>query len=292
LAFSALWSRYAAAAASIGAILAVCAYGWPMVLTQDLSAIRRTSPLVETIRANLPEGSRYAWVTEPTRLWPSSNATFGLATIHTYNSLSSKSFHALVRELGGEVLVYGRHNTWINPPAASAALQLANIALVLSARPLPELYGAPLAVVGDVFIYRNDQRLGAWINVPLSQAGKDAATGYRLEQPAQATRLAAERIRNDGDVQEFSMAGTLPSLLVLSQKFHPQWVAEWRDGGEWHDDAATRVNGFFQGVVVPQGAQGVRISFKPWARFAWCAHLFFIISGGFVLLRFAWKSKT
>ena len=293
LAFAGLWSGYVAVAASVGVILAVGAYGWPLLLIHNAASIRWTSPLVEAVRANLPEGSRYAWVTEPPMsLWPNVNATLGLATIHTYNSLSPKSYQALVRELGGEVLVYGRINTWINPPATSASLQLANIALFLSARPLPNKYGTPLAAVGSVFIYRNDQRMGAWMNMPLSEATGDPSSGYRIEQPAQATRWVVERVRNDGDAQEFAMTVTQPSLFVLSQKFHSQWIAEWRDGSEWHNASTVSVNGFFQGVIVPQGTQSVRISFRPWVRYAWCAHLFFAVAGIFIMLNFAWKSRS
>ena len=284
LACAALWGRYPALSAVVGGALAVFAYSWPLVLVQDLSAIHRTSPLVEAIRTHLPQGSRYAWVSDPTTLPPDVNAEVNLATIHTYDSLSPKSYQALIVQLGGTTSVFGRHNSWIKPPAASAELQLSDIGLFLSSKRLAEVLGAPVAVVGGVFIYPNTQRIGSWMSIPLDDAQADGQ-GYLVAQPTLARRLPAKKVRDLGDEMEFVVTGSAPALLVLSQKFNAQWLAEWGTGNIWHSAPSVRVNGFFQGVVVPQQAQRVRLSFRPWARYAWFAHVFFAVAGILVALR-------
>ena len=284
LACAALWGRYPAIAALTGVALAVFAYGWPLVLVQDWSSIRKTSPLVEAIRSNLPKGSRYAWVSKPTTLPPNVNATVGLATIHTYDSLSPRRYQALIAELGGAVTVYGRYNSWISPPAGSAALQLSDIGLFLSSRQLPETYGSPLAVVSGVFLYRNDLRIGGWLAMPLEEAAVNGED-YRVMQPAQTTRLPAQRVLDMGDEMEFTVVGSRPTLLVLSQKYNRQWLAEWRSTGPWRRAAAVCVNGFFQGVVVPQGATSIRLSFRPWSRYAWFSHAFFAAALALLVFR-------
>jgi hypothetical protein len=279
--------RYALAAVG-GVMLAVFAFSWPLVLVQDISSIKRTSPLVEAIRANLPEGSRFAWLSEPTALLSNANATIGLATVHSYNSLSPKSYHTLIDELGGKMLIYGRHNKWISLPEKSTALQFSNISLFLSSRRLPENYGIPLALVGGVFLYKNADRIGGWLRIPLTEARADG-TGYRIEHLEQVTKLSQERLRDAGDVLEFTVTASPASLIVLSQKYHSQWLAEWWNGNTWNDAPSVRINGFFQGAVIPQEARSVRFSFRPWVRFAWFAHAFFFIAGGLLILRMVLK---
>lgn len=287
---AALWTRYAGLAAITGAAIAMFAYGGPMVLTQELAAIHRTSPLLDAVRSHLLPGERYAWVSEPTSLPPNANATAGIATLHTYDSLSPKSYHVLIEELGGEMQVFGRHNNWIAPPENSIQLQLANIRLFLSSQPLSTIYGSPLDVVAGIGIYENKQRMGGWVNLPLEEAIADGG-GYRVTRLSNAAQLNAEPLGNSGDTLEFSLSGTMPSLFVLSQKYHRQWVAEWRSGDEWKGAATVRVNGFYQGVVLPPGATDVRLRFLPWARYAWSAHLFFGLTGLLVLMRLVWKSR-
>ena len=287
---AALWTRYSGLAAITGAALAMFAYGGPMVLTQDLAAIHRTSPLVDAVRSHLHPGERYAWVSEQTTLPPNANATAGIATPHTYDSLSPKSYHALIEELGGKMRIFGRHNTWIAPPENSAQLQLSNIKLFLSSQPLTTIHGSPLDVVAGIGIYENKQRMGGWVSLPLGEAIADG-TGYRVAQLSNVSQPNAVQLSNSGDTLEFSVAGNVPSLFVLSQKFHRQWVAEWRSGDQWKTAETVRVNGFYQGVVLPLGASQVRLRFLPWARHAWSAHMFFGLAGLLVMMRLVWKSR-
>jgi hypothetical protein len=53
---------------------------------------------------------RVAWRERPA---PNLNAELRLPSVHTYDSLSSPRYHALIRALGGEVQTYGRYNSTI-----------------------------------------------------------------------------------------------------------------------------------------------------------------------------------
>jgi hypothetical protein len=50
---------------------------------------------------------------------PNLNAELGLASVHSYNSLSSKRYHELLGTLGGEAQTYGRWNVSIDPDYSS-----------------------------------------------------------------------------------------------------------------------------------------------------------------------------
>ncbi len=102
---------------ALASVLVMTSY--PLMLKQDPAQIAMTSPLVEKVRGNLPPGSRYA-VAAPgvSVLPPNLNATLGLASVHSYNSLSSTRYHTLIKSLGGEVQTYGRWNGAISPDYA------------------------------------------------------------------------------------------------------------------------------------------------------------------------------
>jgi hypothetical protein len=45
----------------------------------------------------------------------------------------------------------------------------------------------------------------------------------------------------------------------------------------WVDVDAVMVNGVFQGVLLPAGAQKAKLQFLPFVRFAWIAHIFWLL---------------
>jgi hypothetical protein len=95
---------------------------------------------------------------------------------------------------------------------------------------------------------------------------------------------------DQGDLLEFEVTAGVPSVLVLSQKFHRDWQAQVFDQSSWVSAKTTVINGVFQGVLLPQNVQRVRLEFKPYARYAWIAHFFWLFL--LVLLGFkVWQRK-
>lgn len=256
-------------------VLGITSY--PLMLKQDPAQIAITSPLVERVRGNLPPGSRYA-VAAPgvSVLPPNLNATVGLASVHSYNSLSSTRYHTLIKSLGGEVQTYGRWNGAISPDFAGAMFWMSNISLILSPRKLDHENLESLGAESGIHLYRVISRMGESLQVVLPQLDM-SATKMVLDDPRGVVKNIPVKILDQGDALEFEVQPSPPSIFLLSQKFHRDWEALAETDHGWQAAQAVEVNGVFQGVLVPSEARRVHLDFKPLARYAWIAHVFWLL---------------
>lgn len=256
-------------------ILASISY--PLMLRQNPGQIATTSPLVERVRANLPEGSRFA-VASPgiSALPPNLNASLQLASIHSYNSLSSRRYHALIKALGGDVQTYGRWNGSIAPDYSSAMFWMSNISLMLSPNTLQHESLDYLGEVSGIHLYKVISRMGD--SLQLVPEKLDMSTDkWDVSDPRALIRHAPKKLVDMGDLLEFEVVSGAPSVLVLSQKFHRDWSAQLLTADGWSPAVTSEVNGVFQGVLLPPDTKRVRLEFKPFSRYAWVAHVFWLL---------------
>lgn len=262
----------------------------PLMLRQDPSRIAKTSALVDKVRASLPHASRFA-VAAPglAVLPPNLNAELGLPSIHSYNSLSSRRYHVLIEALGGKVLIYGRWNGSIAPDYDSAMFWMSNIGLILSSAELHQSNLKDLGTVSGVHLYRVILRMGSALQVVLPQV---AAGGDELQiaDPRLLPAHVPSTLRDQGDRLEFGVTPGQPSVLILSQKYYHDWQATVFTPAGWVPAKTTAINGVFQGVLLPSGAQRVRLEFRPYARYAWIAHVFWLLLAA-VLGFMAWWNR-
>jgi hypothetical protein len=256
------------------------------MLRQDPSQIAVTSPLVKSIRENLPTGSRYAAASPGIGVLPPNlNATLELASIHSYNSLSSRRYHTLIRELGGDVEVYGRRNDHIAPDYDGAAFWMSNVSLVLSRSKIEHPNLEHLGTSGPVYLYRVTSRMGCCLQVGMASDGM-TADGARIADPRRALPAHPVMTADRGDAMELDLKPGPASLLIVSQKFHRDWRAQVLSESGWVPATTLPVNGVFQGVMLPDGARKVKLEFLPYVRFAWIAHVFWV----FVLAALAFQA--
>ena len=259
--------------AALVTVLATISY--PLILRQIPAEIATTSPLVEKMRVNLPTGSRFA-VAAPglSILPPNLNAGLGIASVHSYNSLSSRRYHTLIKALGGEMQTYGRWNGAISPDYNSAMFWMSNISLMLSPTKLTHKNLEYLGVVSGVYLYKVISRMGNSLQIiPSASSGAD---GLQMVDPRLLPRHVPSKQLDQGDLLEFEVKPGVPSVLVLSQKFHRDWQAQVFNQTGWVPAKTTVINGVFQGVLLPQDVQRVRLEFKTYARYAWIAHFFWL----------------
>ncbi len=259
-------------------VIVLITISYPKMLRQDPADIATTSQLVETMRENLPDKSRFA-VAAPglSVLSPNLNASIGLASIHGYNSLSPRRYHTLIHDLGGEMTTYGRWNSVISPDYAGTMFWMSNISLMLSPKKLSHENLQYLGEESGVHLYRVISRMGHSLQVTLPQESIRADT-LQIPDPRRLETHSPTKLLDEGDVLEFSVANRTSSLLILSQKFHRDWQAQAKTPqGEWVPVQTKEVNGVFQGVLVPPDASVIRLEFKAFARYTWIVHIFWLL---------------
>ncbi|MHA7681471.1 hypothetical protein [Cupriavidus sp. PET2-C1] len=266
---------------------------YPLMLHQDPASISISSPLASAVRAHLPPDSRYAVLSPGLKVLPPNlNATLGLDSIHSYNSLSSYRYRNLLNALGSDTRAFGRWNDVIQPDFNSIAFWMSNIAVVLSPAELPS--AAALQQVerlGTAYVYRVISRMGCCVQVRTSQS---AADRNNIDIPDAALRMgnAVTKTSDMGDIKEFDIPDRAPSLLVLSQKFHQDWHAQALTSRGWEPVPTVAIDGVFQGAVLPDDVRQVRLRFEPYARFAWIAHAFWLVVLVAIAAQFAMRRAS
>lgn len=275
----------------ISLIIPLASISYPLILFQNLSQIHKTSPLVEAVRDNLPEKSRFAISTPGMYpLLPNINVVVGLSSIHSYNSLSSKRYHTLIKSLGGEMLTYGRWNSSISPDYSSPMFWMSNISLMLSPTKLKHENLEYLGEVSGVHLSKVISSMGSSLQVPLP-SNYISGSPLQLTDPRLLSTHKPIRLLDKTDFLEFEVNREGPSVLVLSQKFHRDWKAEILSNGNWRPTSTTEVNGVFQGVLLPPEVERVKLKFRPFVHYAWIINTFWSLIMVFIGFRIFQKFR-
>lgn len=260
--------------------ITLVAFSFPAMMRQDPRQIATTSTLVEKIRRQLTEGARFA-IAAPgiAALPPNLNATLGLASLHSYNSLSPRRYQDLIAALGGNTSTYGRWNSAISPDYSGTGFWMSNVALVLSPEKITHSNLIYIDQDHGVWMYGVNSRMGDNLQVMLPGLDR-AVERYDIGDPRRLPAVPSHKTSDRGDILEFDVSVGPTSLLILSQKYHRDWHAQVTLGHEWEWAKTVEVNHFFEGVVLPEGARHVRLVFEPLARFAWIANVFWVVLTG------------
>jgi hypothetical protein len=248
---------------------------FPLMLRRPATDLVRNSDLVKQVVAATPAGTRIALIAPGADvLLPNSNSIFGVASVHSYDSLSSHRYQALLRELGGETEQYGRWNSMIAPDFGSHIFWMSNIGLVISPTSILHPNLESIGVEGALQLYRVRDSMGCCLQSPTAtKAGPGGISSTTREG------IRPVKTRDQGDTLEFEVHNypDTESVLTLSQQYHDDWRASVRTASGWQVARTVPVNGVFQGVVIPATSELVRLQFMPFVRFAWIAHVFWVI---------------
>lgn len=258
-------------------IISTYSVSMPLVLKQKSAQIAMSSEFINKIKANIPNGSKYAIVSPNLNIIPPNiNATLNLNSIHTYNSLSSKYYHNLIEQLGGDIRTFGRLNQYILPEYSSTAFWMSNIGLILSSDKIIDNNLILIEEILGINFYKVKSRMGEAILLELSD--KELA-GIDLNQlePRDFKTYEINKEVNKNDFIAINLNQKNSSILILSQKYHKDWMAEVKTEKGWVKVPTMAVNNIFQGVLLPQTSKRVEISFKPYSKYAWIAHLFWML---------------
>jgi hypothetical protein len=261
-----------------------------MTLSRPRSAYLLTSSLTQTLASHLTEGERFAFVAEkkPRVLPPNSHVPAHLASVHTYNSLSSQRYQALVRKLGGATVRYGRHQRFLGPEIIdSPLLDLTGIGVLISEEPLESDRIEYAQATHGLWIHRIS---GPPRQFALTTLGRQEYERFESERDIgidhdrlDRGRIPVTRTSSFDDREVYETAtGDSPALLFISREYHPKWSAQsaGRDGSQRLSPKL--IDGFFLGFVLPPGTERIEVRFRPYVFWSFVPQMLF--AGAFLLL--------
>ena len=273
-------------------VAVVCAflYGRTLILSRPLETIHVSSKLIDAIKAHAPDGDRFAIADGTiTALPPNQEALFGLNSVNSYDSLSSRRYQELVRHWSAlGTRTYGRHFRFldIKPALADQGFPFSSAHLILSARLLATDHLTLAAEVNGIKLYKTTTTPIELLQTPHFKFsnGREAA----IDTSAGRANLPSHRAEMLNDFQRIEVtASPDETLLFLSQQYHRAWRARSHNGAL----RTVIVNGFYQGVVLPPNTSEVELFFRPFVLWSWLPQLLFAASGAFLLLRSALQMR-
>jgi len=168
---------------------------------------------------------------------------------------------------------------------------MSNISLILSSGKLAHENLEFLSEESGIHLYRVVSRMGDSMQVTPPQLDMSASK-LVIDDPRRMVTYTPVKILDQGDVLEFEVTpSSASSVFLLSQKFHRDWEARTYTNEGWLPTQTVEVNGVFQGVLLPQDTHRVRLDFRPLARYAWIAHVFWIFLFALIGLKFLQTSR-
>ena len=257
-------------------------YSAPLVLKRPQHRIALESPLTNTIKENLANGQRLAWVGE--RVIPANQEIMlGIASIHSYNSLSSKFFQDWAANFSTRARdVYGRQFSEIAEisDASRAMICQANIGLLISRQAIDLDFVDRLDTPGDLFLYRpvcdsSDGIISAYRLAANTYTGETAlAVSRMLPTDAEMPRTGHTVRKYYDDLIELTLDDPgAERLVLLRQQYHAAWKA-YAEGRELR---TLRLDGIYLGVFIPPGVVDVKLVFRPYVWWAWIPEVFYLL---------------
>ncbi|QDV09631.1 Choline-sulfatase [Planctomycetes bacterium Poly30] len=256
-----------------------------LVAWKDRAAVHTESELSRLLQERTRDGSRYVWVANrPLRArWmpPNVDALLKTRGLQTYDHLPSREFHALVEPFRPERerIPYVRRFTRLAQPEDlnDARLALAGLGTVLSGEPLDPSLATPVRRIGEVLVSEPVRRISPRFSVPLASCVEESEGDWRL--PLESVEGSAGLLRVLGEKTDALRlavpARPGPQLVFLSQQYH----RHWRASGSLSELKTVRVNGLYQGVILPVGETEFSLEFRPWSPWIVLSQLMFLLAG-------------
>jgi hypothetical protein len=273
------------------AVVSTFLYGRALILSRPLQTIHVSSKLVDAIKAHTPDGSRFAIADSEMKMQmpPNQEALFGLDSVNSYDSLSSRRYQELVGHWSAlGIRTYGRHFKFLDIEWAlgDQAFPFSNVRLILSTRPIATDQLTLAAEVNGIKLYETATApidLLQTRHFQVSNRGEAA-----IDALAGPANLQSHRVEVLSDFQKIEVtASPQETLLFVSQQYH----RAWRATSHQRLLRTVTVNGFYQGIVLPPFTDEVELSFRPFILWSWVPQLLFVAAGVSLLLHARWRIR-
>jgi hypothetical protein len=273
------------------AVVSTFLYGRALILSRPLDTIHVSSKLIDAIKAHTPDGSRFAIADSEMKMQlpPNQEALFGLNSVNSYDSLSSRRYQELVRHWSADGTgTYGRHFRFldIRRVLADNGFLFSGVHLILSARPIATDQLTLATEANGIKLYETITTPIELLQTPhfkYSNRGEAA-----IDPLASPGNLQSHRVEMLNDFQKIEVtASPEETLLFLSQQYHRAWRASSHN----RTLRTVIVNRFYQGVILPPNTSEVELFFRPFVLWSWLPQLLFAASGAILFLRSALQTR-
>ena len=212
------------------------------------------------------DGSRYAKIgLQLSRVLVSNQEMLlGLRSIHSYDSLSSKSYQNMVLKISekgaqtyGRVFYFFIWGAKISDPPFSYTGISTLLLLTKSGLKLQKMPSAPILYAQTAnYKHTDDNQI--------------IFEGFLSEH----AELDVEQTVSFDDMKKFKVTPSdSETILFISQQYHPQWNSTSK--GKPLETVV--VNDFYQGVMIPPGSRQIQLSFRPYVLWSWLPQLLFVV---------------
>lgn len=269
-------------------------YGFETRIAYPLKDIHLSSPIMEIVRKHTKVDYRFVKVGQwnffdffPVMQEP----LYGISSIHSFNSLASKNYLQLANSLGltdptglGRYLNHTPNDNRLKGPDFSYT----GVNLLLSRNALDPKY---FRMVDAHYFRSNGIYSGIGFYTPFQKPILEVQTSaFKLEHQhvfmdgylQEHNEYQIERTVDLDDLKIFKVASiSKPTLLFISQQYNRFWEA-WSDRKRLD---TIKINGFYQGAILPPGTKEVTLRFKPYVLWSWIPQVLFPIAGVALILR-------
>lgn len=259
-------------------IASVWVYGFTIALTQPMSEIQTTSPLVDRIRSETVDGSRYALIGQDLAgiLPPNQESLLQVKSIHSYDSLTSTNYQRLMEQLSNiDSSIYRRYFTSVASDAKlqQAAFSYSGVSLLLTRSKLDTTHFKVTGEINGIMVYRSlapPIQAAQLTNFAVNETGGVVLSGPLNEQSG----LQTKKIVAQDDFMKFQMTPSdRETLLFVSQQSHPFWKAT----SKTIPLSTVTINDFYLGVIIPPYTNEAEIRFSPFVVWSWIPQAIYIV---------------
>lgn len=268
-------------------LLSSLLYGRSVILSQPTSAIRTSSPLTQAVSESLSGEQRFA-LADNVRgtLRANEEALLRLNSINCYDPLASSRYRKLTdpwSQTGASD--YTRYFRLLNVSKALAdpLFPLANVKVVLSARPLPM----------EHLTLKRELRGIKFYEPKFPPVASEQVTDFRIagrgniEISSTGVPLMARTVQSMNDFRRIELTRSpRATILFLSQQYHSGWKAKMA-GDKMLQTVV--VNSFYQGVLIPPNTEIVELNFRPRIMWSWVPQVIFALGFSLIVTRWTWR---
>jgi hypothetical protein len=249
--------------------------------------LRMDSPLVELLRRETADGSRFAWAGASLGdfLPPNQETLYGLRSIHSYDPLFSARYQdwaSRYRQTQARITHDRRFLSVIRLDAFLAeSAALSGTRILLSLHDQTPSGVALLGTFGPIGVFRTSAP--PVLELQTERFEREGPGAVRIEPPRPGSpTLETRRALAQDDRLVFRLTpAERETLLFVSQQHHAGWRARAR--GRALETVV--VNGLFQGVLVPPEVDQVELEFRCAARWSWVPQALFALAALLLLAR-------